>query len=87
MKPFGDQKPEIHYPCAWSYRLIGVDEQRMRAVVAAVVGEAEHSLRLANESSHGRYRSLALEVVVRDEAHRLALFEAFSASPDVRFVF
>lgn len=87
MYTFDDQKPEITYPCAWSYRVIGADETRLRAVVREVVGDLEHSLRLANESAHGRYRSLALEIVVRDEAQRNAIFRALGAHPDVRFVF
>lgn len=87
MRSFEDQKPEITYPCAWSYRVIGADEQRLREVIVEVVGDVEHSLRLAHESSHGRYRSLALEVVVRDEAHRNSIFTALGRHPDVRFVF
>jgi len=87
MRSFDDQKPEITYPCAWSYRVIGADETRLRAVIGQVIGNAEHSLRLANESSHGRYRSLALEVIVRDEEHRNAIFRALGRHPDVRFVF
>lgn len=87
MRSFENEKPEISYPCAWSYRVIGADETRMRAVILAVIGDAQHSLRLANESAHGRYRSLALEVVVQDEAHRNSIFSALGKHPDVRFVF
>ncbi len=87
MRSFDHQRPEITYPCAWSYRVIGADEQRLRAVIVKVLGDTEHSLRLAHESSHGRYRSLALEVVVRDEAHRNSIFSALGQHPDVRFIF
>lgn len=87
MRSLDDQKPEINYPCAWSYRVIGSDETRLRAVILEVIGDAQHSLRLANESSQGHYRSLALEVVVRDEAHRNSIFSALGKHPDVRFVF
>jgi len=87
MRTFDNEKPEIRYPCAWSYRLIGVDEARLRAVVREIMGDLEHTLSLANESSKGHYRSMALETVVRDEAQRLAIFESLSRHPDVRFVF
>jgi hypothetical protein len=87
MRAFDDQKPEITYPCLWSYRVIGADEVRLRAVISEVVVGLEHSLTLANESSHGRYRSIALEVLVRDEEHRNAIFHALGKHPDVRFVF
>ena len=81
------RKPEIDYPCTWSYRIIGADELRMRLAVRGIVGEAEHALTLGLESAHGKYRSLQLELVVRDEAHRLSIFDALKIHPDVRFVF
>jgi len=86
MRSFEGKKPEIDYPCPWSYRLIGRDEVALRRAVLGIIGGAEHTLVLVNESSAGRYRSLELELVVRDEAHRLGLFEALGRHPDVRFV-
>lgn len=80
------RRPEIHYPCTWSYRIIGQDEQRLRAAAVGIVGDADYTLALALESSGGKYRSMQLEVLVRDEEHRLALFAALGKHPDVRFV-
>jgi len=80
------RKPEIRYPCVWTYRIIGWDEPRLRAVVAEVVGDGEHRLLLARESSTGKYRTLQLELEVRDEAHRTDIFTLISQHPDVRFV-
>jgi putative lipoic acid-binding regulatory protein len=82
----GGQRPEIEYPCRWSYRIIGADEERLRAAASQVVGDAPHSLARGRESSGGKYRSLELDVLLRDEEHRLALFEALGEHPDVRFV-
>ena len=84
---FGNRKPEIDYPCTWAYRIIGPDELRMRDAVRQIIGDLEHSLTLGLESAHGKYRSLQLELVVRDEAQRLGIFEALKTHPDVRFVF
>ena len=81
-----DQHPEIEYPCRWSYRIIGADETRLRAAAALVVGDAEHTLVLALQSSGGKYRSMQLDVLVRDDAHRLAVFAELGKHPDVRFV-
>jgi uncharacterized protein len=80
------RRPEIAYPCRWSYRVIGSDEVRLRAAVVAVVGENEHTLVLALQSPGGKYRSLELNVLVSDEAQRLAVFDALVKHPDVRFV-
>lgn len=83
---FEGRKPEIDYPCVWSYRILGTDEVQMRIAVLEVVGDLEHSVTTGLESSQGRYRSLQVELVVRDEAHRLSIFEALKTHPDVRFV-
>jgi putative lipoic acid-binding regulatory protein len=83
----GGRKPQIDYPCTWSYRIIGLDELRMRLAVREIVGEREHSLTFGLESAHGKYRSLQLELEVSDEAHRLRIFSALKNHPDVRFVF
>ncbi len=80
------RKPQISYPCVWTYRIIGWDEPRLRAVVAEVIGRHEHRLQLARESSGGKYRTLQLELEVRDDAHRSEIFARISQHPDVRFV-
>ncbi len=81
-----DRRPSIDYPCVWSYQVIGSDEQRLRAAIAAAVGARQHSLRLTKRSASGRYCSLLLEVGVADEAERLALFESLASLQDARFV-
>jgi putative lipoic acid-binding regulatory protein len=83
----GGRKPQIDYPCTWAYRIIGLDELRMRSAVREIVGESEHSLTFGLESARGKYRSLQLELVVADEAERLRIFAALRSHPDVRFVF
>ena len=87
MLPFDERKPEIDYPCPWSYRIIGSDEAQMRVAVREIVGERDYKLELSNESHGGKYRSLELEVVVVDEAQRLAIFDALRKHAQIRFVF
>jgi uncharacterized protein len=82
----GGRKPEIDYPCTWSYRIIGLDELRMRSAVREIIGEVEHTLTFGLESPQGKYRSLQLELVVGDEEHRLRIFASLKKHPDVRFV-
>jgi putative lipoic acid-binding regulatory protein len=81
------RKPEIDYPCTWSYRIIGADELRMRMAVREIVGAVEHELTMGLESAGGKYRSIQLELVVESEERRLSLFAALTRHPDVRFVF
>lgn len=79
-------KPHIDYPCAWEYRLIGEDEERMRAAVAEILGEARYMLTLANRSQRARYCSLQLSLEVLDETQRLDTFERLRRNAAVRYV-
>jgi putative lipoic acid-binding regulatory protein len=84
--PLCKTKPDIDYPCAWAYRVIGADEQRLRALFAELLGAREHTVRLSHRSARGRFTSLRLELTVTDEADRLRLYEALAAHPAVRVV-
>ena len=83
---FEGLKPEILYPCNWSYQLIGADEPELRAAVREVIGETQHSVEFGNVSKGGKYRSLQLQVRVENESERLAIFERLSKHPAIRFV-
>jgi putative lipoic acid-binding regulatory protein len=86
MQSLDGRKPEIAYPCAWSYNVIGLDEAALRLAVAEVVGDRTHSVAPGNSSAGGKYVSLALEVRVADEAQRLSVFERLAGHPSIRFV-
>jgi putative lipoic acid-binding regulatory protein len=83
MDPSSD-RPLIDYPCEWEYRVIGIDPDEIRAAIHEVVGDMDHQLREANRS--GKYLSMSLTLMVEDEAHRDALFQALNAKPKVRMV-
>jgi len=83
---FGDRRPEISYPCTWTYRLICVDEQVLRAAVVALMGTSEHALETIGSSASGRYQRLELRVLVRDEIERNDIFQALGRIEVVRFV-
>ena len=82
----GDRKPEIDYPCRWSYTLIGGSEKRIRAAVSALLGDTEHTLQFSHLSKHGNYCSLHLELEVRDEEHRLSIYRDLHGLVDIRMV-
>lgn len=81
-----DHKLEITYPARWTYKVIGEDEVALRAAVAEVVGERDHSLEFSRTSRANRYVSLTLVLVVSSEADRHGLFERLAAHPSVKFV-
>jgi len=86
MQSLDGRKPEITYPCSWTYKVIGLDEASLRLAVAEVVGDCVHTLTAGNESAGGKYVSLALDAQVEDEAQRLEIFKRLAQHPAVRFV-
>jgi uncharacterized protein len=80
------RKPDIDYPCPWIYKVIGIDELQLRALIAELVGDRPHDLSLSRRSAEGKYTSLRLELTVSDEADRLRIFSALTDHPTVRMV-
>jgi putative lipoic acid-binding regulatory protein len=80
------QRPEIEFPCRWNYRIIGTSEDAIRALIAELVGEAEHEVAYGQASSGGTYVSLLLTVQVEDDAHRLAVYAGLTGATCVRVV-
>ncbi len=80
------RKPDIDYPCIWEYKVIGTDEQKLRAVLHAACTPAVPSISLSNVSSKGTYYSLNATLTVEDEEMRLRIFNYLKSSPDVKIV-
>ncbi len=80
------ERHEIEYPCRWTFQLIGEDEQTVRAAVVTITDGEAHEIERSRSSRTGKYVSLRLQIVVRDETHRLALQRGFAASAAIRYV-
>jgi putative lipoic acid-binding regulatory protein len=76
----------LEYPRLWEYRLIGASDQRLREIVAQVLGEQEHTVEPGNTSRGRKYVSLSVMVTVRDEAHRNEIFQGLQGHPEVKLV-
>lgn len=79
-------RPDIAYPCLWSFRVIGEEREAVAAAIAAVAGAAEHLLTYGQASSRGRYHSFTLEIMVASEGHRNNLYRALAGAEVVKFV-
>jgi putative lipoic acid-binding regulatory protein len=89
MKTNGDPKKqtlELEYPAKWVYKVIGASLEQLESAALQSVGEREHSMRPSRRSSAGRYVSLTLEVVVEDDASRVAIFQALRSHHGVTIV-
>ena len=79
-------RPQIDYPCSWSYRVIGESEVALRAAVREAVGAHPHEFVAGRSSAQGRYVSCTLTLTVRDEPHRLEIFRALAQHEAIRYV-
>jgi putative lipoic acid-binding regulatory protein len=86
VQTFDGRRPEISYPCSWTYRVICTDEDVLRNDIQRLVESAEHSLSRIGASASGRYQRLELIVKVKDEEHRNRVFKALGSFAGVRFV-
>lgn len=87
MHTFGSEdKPEIDYPCGWSYKLIGREEAALRAAVDTVV-QGDYSLVHSRESTGGKYLSLELSLTVSTEEERCEIGRRLHEHEAVIYVF
>ncbi len=80
------QRPEITYPCPWSYTVVGEGESELMAHIELALGGAEHRKTTSRHSKSGRYTSIEVTLLVQDEEQRLVVFRALQAHPAVRVV-
>ncbi|MDP8218418.1 MAG: DUF493 domain-containing protein [Candidatus Theseobacter exili] len=79
-------KPKIDYPCKWAYKIIGQDEKLLKQAAVSVVGNNLYTITASKSSSGGKYKSLKLEVDVRDENERINIFERLKRNSAIKFV-
>lgn len=80
------QKIEMSYPCSWVYKIIGREQEELRAAVAEVVQARECLVSLANSSSGGKYLCLDVELVVVSTEDREGQYLALKGHPAVVMV-
>ncbi len=80
------QKVELTYPCPWVYKIIGMEQEELRAAIAEVVQARECLVSLSNSSSGGKYLCLDVELVVVSAEDREAQHLAFKGHPAVVLV-
>ena len=80
------KRPEIVYPCTWTWVLVGEGESVLLGHVDVVLAGVEHAKNVKRHSAQGRYTSIEVTLVVRDEEHRYALGRRFLDHPAVRIV-
>lgn len=79
-------KPHIEYPCKWTYKIIGTDEESLREAVSDIMDETKYDLSLSRKSSGGKYVSLTMETVVQSEDKRNKIYALLGEYEEVKGV-
>lgn len=84
--PEKPQRPDIEYPCIWTYKVIGRDCTLLKDAIIAACAPLEPVIRLSNSSSGGKYHSLNAELEVPNEEVRLKTYQALKSNPAVKII-
>ena len=79
-------RPEIEYPCLWTYKVIGVDRSLLQDVIIETCSPHAVLVSPSHTSSKGKYHSLNAELVVPDEKTRLRIYEILKNHAAVKLV-
>ncbi len=80
------KKPEISYPCDWSYKLIVLKGEDIKTLLKELMGGEKYTLKLSNESKGGKYESYNLSLRVNSEEQRESYFKTFKKHKQIKFV-
>lgn len=83
---FCKEKLELEYPCMWTYKVIGTDQESLKKAIAEVVQERECLITFSNSSSNGKYLCLNLEMNVHSDEDRTANHLALKNHPAITMV-
>ena len=82
-----NKKPEIDYPCEWSYKIIGNNIEKMLEAIKLAVSGLNYDVTPSNISKKGNYYSLNLSLIVPNEVVRDLIYQKLDNSESVKLVF
>jgi uncharacterized protein len=82
-----NQRPEITYPCEWSYKIIGNNIDKILKAVESAVSGLKYEVTPSNISKNGNYYSLNLTLTVPNEVVRDLIYQKLDSSDSIKIVF
>jgi putative lipoic acid-binding regulatory protein len=79
-------KPIIDYPCDWTFKIIGQEDNLLRKAALSTLQERSHTLSNSNTSSGGKYTSLNLVVNVKDATDRDEIFNRLQNNSAIKLI-
>ena len=81
-----ERKLQLKYPCAWIYKIIGVDQNDMKSAVLEIIQDRAYSITPSRSSETDKYHCLNVEITVESESHRKVIYEALRAHRAIKMV-
>jgi len=81
-----EEKIKLKYPCAWIYKIIGVDQGAMESAIGEIIQDRVFIITVSRRSAKGKYLSLNVEVTVESESHRQIIYESLRSHPAIKIV-
>ena len=79
-------KLTITYPCEWPYVVIGASETDLRGAINTIMQNRTYTIAVSNTSTNGKYISLKVLVVVRNDEERIGIYDALTDHPATKIV-
>jgi len=80
------EKLELNYPCKWTYKVIGKNENEIKKAVKETLNQREYSLKVSNSSKKGKFISFSLELLVHNEDDRKTLYDILCQHDKINMV-
>ena len=82
-----NNRPEITYPCEWSYKIIGNNIDKILKAIENAVSGLKYDVTPSNISKNGNYYSLNLTLTVPNEVVRDLIYQKLDSSESIKIVF
>jgi uncharacterized protein len=82
-----NERPNIEYPCEWSYKVIGSDLDNILAAIEDASSGLEYDVTPSNVSENEKYFSVNLKIKVPNEITRDIIYEKLAKHDSIRIVF
>ncbi len=79
-------RPEIHYPTQWGFKIIGRDKNKLLSCIKEIMGDKEHQCSIGNISKTGKFTAYNASCIVENEEERNKIFKYFEESDDIDMV-
>ncbi|MFP4162632.1 MAG: DUF493 domain-containing protein [Chitinispirillaceae bacterium] len=81
-----NKRPQMDYPCKWTYTIIGSDPNLMRTAVGSIIQPGTYTVDESRISRTGKYMSLSVQLVVFSQEERDRYFGKLGNHKDIKMV-